>query len=160
MRRMKVAPRWMVLIVSIAALLAGAAAGPASSSTKAAQPFSPRQGTIGGIVPLIGVTPDVLGSGDLSWHGGPVMHTNRTYAIYWAPAGHSFPTGYQSTLNQYFTDVAHDSGGSSNVYPIATQYFDGSGNVAYNSTFVNSTLDTNAYPTSGCTSSCSTRPTR
>src|SRR6476469_4042171 len=29
------------------------------------------------------------GSGQLVYHGGPVMHTNTTYAIYWVPPGYS-----------------------------------------------------------------------
>src|SRR5262249_27936605 len=28
---------------------------------------------------------ETIGSGPLVYHGGPVMHTNTTYAIYWAP---------------------------------------------------------------------------
>jgi hypothetical protein len=98
---------------------------------------------IGGVVPTVGR--QVQGSGDLINHGGPVMTTNKTYAIYWVPSGSSMPTGYQSTIDQYFTDVAHDSGMSSNVYASDTQY----SSIQYSSTFGASVIDTNAFPTSG-----------
>jgi hypothetical protein len=29
------------------------------------------------------------GAGNLKYHGGPVEHTNTTYAIYWVPSGYS-----------------------------------------------------------------------
>jgi hypothetical protein len=96
------------------------------------------------------VQPFVQGNGDLTYHGGPVMHTNQTYTIFWAPSGYSYPAGYENVIGQYFTDVGHDSGGNQNVYGILTQYFDGSGNITYNSTFAGTIDDTHAYPTSGC----------
>jgi len=145
--------KWLVLVVAAAAVLAAVpAAGSARPSKAGVAAFSPRHGSIGGIVPARGAPKKyVQGSGDLTYHGGPVMRTNQTYAIYWAPSGFSLPTGYESTINQYFTDVAHDDGGNQNVYGILNQYYDGTGNIAYNSTFAGAVVDTNAYPASGCT---------
>lgn len=60
---------------------------------------------------------------------------------------------YETTINQYFTDVAHDDGTTSNVYSVATQYYDedsGTHNVTYGSTFGGSLVDSNPYPTSVC----------
>jgi hypothetical protein len=93
------------------------------------------------------------GLGNLRYHGGPVEHTNKTYAIYWVPSGYSTQSGYSSVINQFFTDVAADSGKTSNVYYTGTQYSDGSGNVQYSSSFGGSYTDTNPLPASGCTDS-------
>jgi hypothetical protein len=112
------------------------------------------------------------GAGNLLWyHGGPVMHTNTTYAIYWAPAGYSppgggasFSPGYLSTINGYFANVATASGATTNVYAVETQYCDGipsgsartscpagSNKLLYSSTFGGSWTDTaTPFPTPGC----------
>jgi hypothetical protein len=113
--------------------------------------FSPRHGHIGGVVPVSGgVQPFVLGSGNLVYHGGPVMHTITDYAIYWAPSGFTFPSGYENLINQYFGDVSADSGKTTNVYGIDTQYSDGSGNIQYSAAFGGSVDDADAYPGNGC----------
>ncbi|MBV8597216.1 MAG: hypothetical protein JO017_00190, partial [Actinobacteria bacterium] len=31
----------------------------------------------------------------LTYHGGSVMRTNKTYAIYWVPSGYSVSTNYE-----------------------------------------------------------------
>ena len=43
----------------------------------------------------------------VTYHGGPVEHSSNVYAIFWTPAGYSFPSGYAALVAQYFTDVAH-----------------------------------------------------
>ncbi|HUZ82803.1 MAG TPA: hypothetical protein VMU73_11225 [Gaiellaceae bacterium] len=96
-----------------------------------------------------------LGAGALKYHNGPVMHVNTSYAIYWVPSGYSVSSDYQSLINRFFTDVAADSGKTSNVYYSDTQYYDGSGHIAYSSTFGGFTLDTNAFPASGCSDTVS-----
>ena len=48
--------------------------------------------------------------GNLFYHGGPVMRTNTTYAIYWVPPGYFVSSGYVSIIDQYFANVAADSG--------------------------------------------------
>jgi hypothetical protein len=95
------------------------------------------------------------GIGTLSYHNGPVMHGSTTYAIYWVPAGYSVSSDYTSLINRYFTDVAADSGKTSNVYYSDTQYYDGAGHVPYTTTFGGSVVDTNPYPASGCTDTVS-----
>ena len=47
---------------------------------------------------------------------GPGSRVNRTYAIYWVPSCSTLDAGYQSTINQYLTDVSDDSGKPCNVY--------------------------------------------
>jgi hypothetical protein len=93
------------------------------------------------------------GAGTLSYHGGPVQHTNKVYAIYWVPSGYSIQSGYDTVINRFFSDVAADSGKTTNVYYAATQYSDGSGNVQYSSSFGGSYTDTSALPASGCSDS-------
>jgi len=120
-----------------AALVSSSEAGIRSKGPSLPSHISGVTGTIG--------SPE-LGLGNLIYHGGPTMTTNKTYAIYWAPSGYSFNPGYTSTIDQYFGDVAHDSGMTTNVYAVATQY----SGIQYSSTFGGSVMDTNPYPSSGC----------
>jgi hypothetical protein len=94
------------------------------------------------------------GGSNLTYHGGKVLRTNRTVAIYWGPAA-GFSSGYASTINQYFTDVAAASGQTDNVYGVETQYYDGTGTIAYSSHFDGAITDTSPYPASGCSDSVS-----
>jgi len=86
---------------------------------------------------------------------GVVPHHARTHALprssaLAAPSFLTFDGPYASFINQYFADVAHDSGGTQNVYSIAEQYFDGSGAVQYQSTFAGSYVDHDPLPANGC----------
>jgi hypothetical protein len=91
------------------------------------------------------------GYGQLRNHGGPTMTTNTTYAVYWQPSNWSqqFPSGYSTLINQYFGDVAADSGKTTNVYYTETQY----SGIQYKSTFATSFVDTDPLPASGCSDS-------
>jgi PKD repeat protein len=85
--------------------------------------------------------------GPLVYHGGSVMHSSATYAIFWAPSGYSFPAGYTAAVNTFLDHVAADSGQPSNVYSVGTQYTDTSGaRAAYSVTHPASFTDTTAYP--------------
>jgi hypothetical protein len=88
---------------------------------------------------------------NLSYQNGPVMRSSSVYTIFWAPDGYAFPDGYEALVNRFFTDVAADSGTSSNFYSVLTQYSDDTGSIAYDSTFAGTADDTQAYPASGCT---------
>ncbi len=57
---------------------------------------------------------------------------------------------YQSGVNGFLQDVAHDSGGSQNVYSVATEYSDNTGSIAYNQAFGGTYPDTAPFPASGC----------
>ena len=145
----------------------GGSATAAHQSGASATPFSPRQGEYSGLVQPRTVAAKggdgyvdqcPCGPGNLVYHGGTVMLTNKTYNIFWQPTGWSdpFPAGYMTKINQYLIDVAHDSSLRTNVYATDTQYFDTIGGthfIAYNSTFAGSVLDTAAFPASGCTDS-------
>jgi hypothetical protein len=93
------------------------------------------------------------GSGNLQYHGGPVMPSNTNYTLYWRPSGApGYPPEYQSGVNAYLEDLAHDSGGAQNVDSVATQYGDKEGHAAnYSSHFGGALIDTDPYPINGCT---------
>jgi hypothetical protein len=80
------------------------------------------------------------------------MTTNPTYAIYWQPSNWSqqFPAGYSTLINQYFADVAADSGNTTNVYYTETQY----SGIKYQSAFSGSGTMTSSF-TSDCSDSAS-----
>jgi hypothetical protein len=80
---------------------------------------------------------------NLSYHGGPVMTTNKTYLIYWAPSDHPISATYESLIDGFFQNVAADSSKTTNVYASDTQY----SNIAYSSTAGGpSWVDTTAIP--------------
>jgi hypothetical protein len=92
---------------------------------------------------------------NVEYNGGPVMASNTNYAFYWdppAPPGAPvYPAEYQSGLDQYFEDLAHDSGGQESVESVAAQYNDSAGQFAsYESYFGGAIVDEDPYPASGC----------
>ncbi|MBV9213830.1 MAG: hypothetical protein JOZ25_09325 [Actinobacteria bacterium] len=102
-----------------------------------------------------------FGSNNLTYHNGPVMHTNQVYAIFWDPSG-SINPAYESTIGRFFTDVAADSQNgttpakTTNVYYSDTQYYDNSKtHILYSSVFASSQayVDTHPFPANGCTDS-------
>jgi hypothetical protein len=90
---------------------------------------------------------------NLDYNGGLVMPSNTNYMVYWDPTtGPAYPADYKPGINQYFTDLAHDSGLATNVDSVSTQYGDHAGNFAnYNSHFGGAIADTDPYPANGCT---------
>jgi hypothetical protein len=129
--------------VAVTALLA---------SALPAQATDERSGTrLGGpVVP--GVKPRFWGASAsvLDYHGGPVMRTNTTFAIYWSPSGSTWQRGYMDAIGGYFSDVAADSGSGDNVYSTETQYFDTTGHIGYRSNVAGSYVDSAAFPKNGC----------
>jgi hypothetical protein len=89
------------------------------------------------------------GSPPLEWHGGPVMTSHEAFAIFWAPSGFSFPSGYKAAITEYLENVAADSGLSTNVYSVSAQYKGSNGHATYTDSFGGSVDDANAYPSSG-----------
>jgi hypothetical protein len=137
-------------LITGALLLAVAALG-VSGTAAASAPETLHHGHIGGIVRARGVAAATAKpAGNLLYHGGPVLHANTTYAIYWVPSGFAVDATYESTINGFFANVAKDSGKTSNVYYSDSQYTDGSGRAAYSSVFGGSFVDTHAFPASGC----------
>jgi hypothetical protein len=91
------------------------------------------------------------GQPPLLYHGGPVMHSQVAYAIFWVPSGgtYALPSGYQAAIESYLQSVAADSGKPSNVYSVSAQYEDGTGRASYNDSYGGSMTDATAYPTTG-----------
>ncbi len=97
---------------------------------------------------------------NLPYGGGPVLHSNRTHVIFWAPQGSglNFDPGYQSLIETFLMDVAADSHKTSNVYGLSGQYTDGSGPAAYDSTYGGAVLATDPLPGNGCEEPAMTGP--
>ncbi|HEX6951230.1 MAG TPA: hypothetical protein VF124_00375 [Gaiellaceae bacterium] len=115
-------------------LAAVALAVTASSGAAASRPH----GQISGVVPHNGrplLTPHLLSRAVIRTAG---------------PTTLTFDAKYQNVINQYFTDVAHDSGGANNVYSVATQYSDGTGAIQYQSTVGGAYVSHDPLPASGC----------
>jgi hypothetical protein len=91
-------------------------------------------------------------SSNLQYNGGPVMHSDANYAIYWEPSGYTTSSAYKTVINSYFGNVAAASGATTNNYSVATQYYDGAGKIAYSASSGGSATDTDPYPSSGCVS--------
>jgi hypothetical protein len=91
------------------------------------------------------------GSNNLLYHGGPVMHSDSNYAIYWEPSStYSTTSTYKGLIDTYFQRVAAASGSTSNDYGVVRQYYDGTGYSAYNVAYSGAAVDTDPYPASGC----------
>jgi hypothetical protein len=90
----------------------------------------------------------------MTYHGGPVMSSNTNYALYWAPPGApEYPAGYQTGLNRYFVDVAHDSGSLTTIDSVLAQYTqEGGAGANYDSQFGGALIDSDPYPSNGCSS--------
>jgi hypothetical protein len=141
----------LVLVLALAAcvLAAGSASAPAvivHLANGRTLSYQPLRGA-GTIAPL-----DKFFS-NLDYNGGPVMTSNTNYAFYWDPSGGAaYPSDYAPGMNQYLTDLAHDSGGQQNVDSVSVQYNDAAGEFAnYESHFGGAIVDTAPYPANGCT---------
>jgi hypothetical protein len=110
----------------------------------------PGHGSKDGSTPTVGTgipgNPNTY-PGNLTYHNGAVMHTNRTHAIYWVPSGYSISSNYRSVMDRFLSDAAAASGQHTNVYSTTTQYYDNTnGNILNQSTFAGSIMDTNPFP--------------
>ena len=97
---------------------------------------------------------------NLSYQGGPVMHSSDPYLIFWAPGGETIPSPWQSLIERYFTDVAGDSTEATTVYATARQYTDSTGFADYRQSFDPAgqvVQDADPYPAEDATN-CATSP--
>jgi hypothetical protein len=141
----------ILLIVVLGLSVVGAASASGDGPT---DPTAPVSGGMGGVVPphdQVGLVSSFAFI-PVTYHGGPVMHTNKTYTIYWNPTGYTMASSYRSLINRYFVDVAAASGLTSNVYYSDTQYYGpGAVHILYSSTYGGTYNDTHAFPaTNGC----------
>lgn len=110
--------------------------------------------------------PTFARSGPLQYHGGPVIHAEDIYAIYWDPL-ELYNSQWMKLIDGYFRNVGEASGAEGNVFALNAQYGEtgyatGPGasasakaaHAADQSTFRGAYTDTDSYPTSGnCTES-------
>ncbi len=81
-------------------------------------------------------------SGNVTYHGGPVMHgTTHLYAIFWEPAGSYVSPKYNSLILRYFSDV-----GGSPLYHNNRQYTNQQGKAPRTAVLAGSWIDTAVYP--------------
>jgi PKD domain len=74
-------------------------------------------------------------TGDLTYHGGPVVHSSDPFLVYWTPTGESIAAASQSVLERYLADAAADSGQTDDVFGVDRQYYDRAGFADYRQTF-------------------------
>lgn len=77
-------------------------------------------------------------------------HAIPTFSVHTSATCGVSCTSYESSIDQYFTNVAAASGTNTNVYSVATQYSDTTGPIAYSSTFGGAYVDTSSFVSSGC----------
>jgi PKD repeat protein len=134
-----------VCAVSVAALYASAPAGAVNATLG---------GNSYGFEPRDAAAPTTTGA--LTYHGGPVMHSNSTYAIYWDPPTPTAVAGtydgdWRGLIDGFLRDVGQDSGTMGNIYSVVSQYTDAGGaHAAYKSTYGGAHTDAHAFPGNGC----------
>jgi PKD domain len=143
MRRLRLT---VTLMLGALALLAFAAA-PAGAFIKEVEVEAGKKVSFGlqqRTAPKIEVAP-------LQYHGGPVLHSSDSYAIYWDPTG-VYRGDWQRLIDKYFQNVGAESGSLGDVFSVDTQYNDSTGHASNQSTFRGGYTDTDPYPiTENCT---------
>ena len=96
--------------------------------------------------------PRVAANTLVTYHGGPVLHASSIYTVFWMPPGHAMPAGYSTVINQYFSDVAHDSYLPSNVYGSTVQYYETTPKrfASYNVANKGPGIDARPFPKGAC----------
>src|SRR5438105_11849363 len=120
--------RLLAAVIAIGAFATAAFVGAAPATSDPAIPFQARIGSIFGMIPPASVSNNgaisnsAPASGSLYYNGGPVMTTNKVYAIYWQPSGYQLPSGYAKNMDGYFKDLQATNGKNTNTYDNMTQY--------------------------------------
>lgn len=145
---MRRATRVWLLCLGCAAVLLGAGAGPAPAASR---PLGVVADVPSGPALLASAAPRAHAS-TLAWAGGPVLHSNRTHLIFWAPrdVGAGFAPGYTSLLARFLSGVAADSHRPTNPYSLSGQYHDAQGPAAYSSSYAGAVIATDPLGSSGC----------
>jgi hypothetical protein len=101
-----------------------------------------------------GVQPEATGitqsATPLTYEGGPVVHGNELYAVYWDPSAGAYSGYWQESISGFLAELASASGLLSNVFATTEQYRDTTGaSAAYDSRFWGDYTDVDPYPVSG-----------
>ena len=161
-----------MISASLAAVIAPATAC-AKAHVASVSTVRPAVGGAMGIVPAHGVALDIASGEpiDVVYHGGAVMGPNVVvHTVFWAPPGYQFGgspgsepgsggllglggstpiPGYEAMQQQFFTDVAHDSGSQNDIYSLLNEYPDHTGNGSYQLSYnaaVDSVNATDPFP--------------
>jgi hypothetical protein len=97
--------------------------------------------------------PSVALAYGVTYGGGPVLRSNRTHVIFWAPRGSymSFDPGYRALVQRFLADTATASHSTSNMFAITGQYTDSAHRpAAYDSHDGGAVLDTERLPSNQC----------
>ena len=96
--------------------------------------------------------PPMAHASALDYGGGPVLHSNRTHVVFWAPTGSdlTYESGYEQLVERFLTQVAADSHHATNVYGLSGQYADSTGPAAYDSSYEGAVLDSDPLPLNQC----------
>jgi hypothetical protein len=88
---------------------------------------------------------------NVSWCGGPVMHSERVHLIYWQPSGSglAFDPGYEQEIDQFVERLVAADRSTSNLFGLMGQYRDGTGPAAYDFSFGGAIVDTDPLPAGG-----------
>ena len=81
-------------------------------------------------------------TGNLIYHGGPVMAGNmKAYVIFWEPSGSFVSSTYNELLQRYFRDI-----GDSGLYANNQQYTQTDGRAPTHAKLAGTFVDTSPYP--------------
>ncbi len=133
----------------------GFAAVPAGAG--ATQRFRPRIHGAFGLIPPRGHQEIASGSNlPVVYHGGLVMRGVTIHTVFWAPSGFRFDSApalltlsYEAEMQRFFSDSARDSGKTTNLFSVLTQYGDPNGPGSYQLSYdpaADTINDTNPYP--------------
>jgi hypothetical protein len=145
-------------IVAVLAMTSATALAARRSGAAIPRPtFKPRVGFAMGLLPVHGAQ-EVATSPSIPvlYHGGVVMRNVTIHTVFWAPAGYHYDgspgggaLGYVPLIQQFLSDVAHDSGSTGNIFSLLNQFGDRSGDGAYQIHYdpaADSITDTHPYP--------------
>lgn len=145
-------------VLALLALTSSSALAARQSGAATPRPtFKPRIGFAMGLLPAHGAQ-EVASSPSIPvlYHGGAVMRNVTIHTVFWAPAGYHYDgspgsgaLGYVPLIQQFLSDVAHDSGSTANVFSLLNQFGDRSGDGTYQIHYdpaVDSVADTHPYP--------------
>jgi len=110
---------------------------------------------------IVAISPGGVGASSGGFHpSGIILHSGapaarpHTSAVQTSASdfgcGAITCTAYAAGVNGFLQDVSADSSGSNNVYSVATQFSDGTGNIAYSDSFGGTYTDTSSFPASAC----------
>src|SRR4051794_7359939 len=90
----------MKKVLCLAALVAGVV-GVSAAQASSPSASAAKRHVLGIVLPRhVHAADSGSGIGPLLYNGGPVMHTNKAYAIYWSPSGYAMQSGYTSLISR------------------------------------------------------------